>query len=142
MKKNINPKLYVRYVENIYAILIRMFIFNLFFNDINNQHPKIKFTVEDSESNLLGFLNTQLSVKDYEFQSCVFRKKINANVLLNNAKHLQMWLNFRCAKLCQDDTFFQGVLLKGRIKMKSGIFKNCRGRAIFVPSDDLCPQLF
>ena len=82
--QNINPKLYVRYVDDIYAIFDKDVHFQSFFNHINNQHPNIKFTVEESENNVLAFLDTQISIKDDEFQSCVFRKKTNTDVLLNN----------------------------------------------------------
>ena len=56
--QNINFKLYVRYVDDIYAIFDEDVHFQSFCNHINNQHPKIKFTVEESENNVLAFLHT------------------------------------------------------------------------------------
>ena len=50
---------------------------------INHQHPNIKFTVEESKNNILPFLNTEIKLIDDHFESSVFRKDTNTNVLLN-----------------------------------------------------------
>ena len=54
-----------------------------FFNHINQQHPQIKFTVENSVDNALPFLDTQISLKDDHFESIVYRKQTYTGVLLN-----------------------------------------------------------
>ena len=82
--KNIHPKLYVRYVDYLYSLFDKDVHFQCFFTHINNQHPNIKYTVEESEINELAFLDTQINMRDDEFQSCVFRKKTNNDVLLKN----------------------------------------------------------
>ena len=82
-KEEISPKLYVRYVDDIYAVFHENVSFNNFLNHINSQHPNIKFTVEESNNNVLSFLDTQISLVGDRFESCVFRKSTNTDVLLN-----------------------------------------------------------
>ena len=45
---SIKPKLYVRYVDDIFAVFDKDLRFQPFLNHINNQHANIKFTVEES----------------------------------------------------------------------------------------------
>ena len=80
---NINPKLYIRYVDDIFAIFDKNISYDKFFDHINNQHPQIKFTVEKSINNSLAFLDTEIKLNGDEFESTVFRKQTNTNVLLN-----------------------------------------------------------
>ena len=48
----INPKLYIRYVDDIFAICDKNTSCEKFFDHIDNQHPQIKFTVEKSVNNV------------------------------------------------------------------------------------------
>ena len=80
---NINPKLYVRYVDDIFAVFGKNESFQPFLHHINSQHPNIKFTVEESVNNILPFLDTCIELKGDYFESFVYRKKTNTNVLLN-----------------------------------------------------------
>ena len=57
--------------------------FQPFLHHINSQHPNIKFTVEESVNNILPFLDTCIELKGDYFESYVYRKKTNTNVLLN-----------------------------------------------------------
>ena len=82
-KEEISPKLYVRYVDDIYAVFHEGVSFNDFLSHINSQHSNIKFTVEESNNNVLSFLDTQISLVGDRFESCVFRKSTNTDVLLN-----------------------------------------------------------
>ena len=54
-----------------------------FFNHVNQQHPQIKFTVENSENNILAFLDTQIKLEDDHFESVVYRKQTYTVALLN-----------------------------------------------------------
>ena len=81
--EKISPKLYVRYVDDIYAVFHENVSFHNFLNHINSQHPNIKFTVEESNNNILSFLDTQISLVGDRFESCVLRKRTNTGVLLN-----------------------------------------------------------
>ena len=80
---DINPKLYVRYVDDIFAVFDKNVSFQLFLDHINQQHPNIKFTVEKSINNVLPFLNTKITLVGDHFESCIYRKDTNTNVLLN-----------------------------------------------------------
>ena len=80
---DINPKLYVRYVDDVFAVFDKNVPFQSFLDHINNQHPNIKFTVEKSINNSLPFLNTKIQIIGDEFESCVYRKDTNTDVLLN-----------------------------------------------------------
>ena len=57
--------------------------FQPFLNHINNQHANIKFTVEESENNILSFFDTRICIKGDKFECCVFRKSTNTDVLFN-----------------------------------------------------------
>ena len=55
-KSGINPKLYVRYVDDIFAVFDKNVKFQPFLDHINHQHGNIKFTVEESVNNVLAIL--------------------------------------------------------------------------------------
>lgn len=74
------PKLYLRYVDDIFAIFDNDF--NDFFNLLNEQHPNIKFTYEGG-SGTLPFLDTNIEISAPTFISTVFRKKTHTNLMLN-----------------------------------------------------------
>ena len=80
---DINPKLYVRYVDDIFAVFGNQNSYKPFLDHINVQHPNIKFTVEESINNVLPFLDTCIELKGDCFESFVYRKQTNTNVLLN-----------------------------------------------------------
>ena len=70
-------------MDDIFAIFDKNISYDKFFDHINNQHPQIKFTVEKSINNSLAFLDTEIKLNGDEFESTVFRKQTNTNVLLN-----------------------------------------------------------
>ena len=70
-------------MDDIFAIFDKNTSYERFFEHINNQHPQIKFTVEKSVNNCLAFLDTEIRLCGDEFESTVFRKQTNTNVLLN-----------------------------------------------------------
>ena len=75
--------MYIRYVDDIFAVFDKNTPFKPFFDHINSQHSNIKFTVEKSTNNCLPFLNTEIKLLGDSFESCVYRKATNTNVLLN-----------------------------------------------------------
>ena len=79
---SIIPKLYVRYVDDIFAVFDKDVPCEPFLDHINNQHPNIKFTVEKSTDSL-PFLNTEIQIVGDHFESFIYRKETNTNVLLN-----------------------------------------------------------
>ena len=67
----------------VYIVFDKDLGFQPFLNHINNQHANIKFTVDESENNILSFLVTRICIKGDEFSACVLRKSTNTVVLLN-----------------------------------------------------------
>ena len=78
----INPKLYLRYVDDIFAVFDKDVPCDNFLDYINKQHPNIKFTVEKTV-NSLPFLNTEIHITGDNFESWVYRKDTNTSVVLN-----------------------------------------------------------
>ena len=70
-------------MDDIFAVFDKNTPFQPFLDHLNNQHKNIKFTVEESINNVLPFLNTEITLVGDHFDSCVFRKSTNTNVLLN-----------------------------------------------------------
>jgi hypothetical protein len=132
---DIIPKLYVRYVDDIFAVFDKNIPYEKFLEHINNQHPNIKFTVEKSINNVLPFLNTEIKLTGDNFESSVFRKDTNTNVLLNvNAVCPMSWrkglvygaLN-RAKTICSSKELF----LKEVDKLKLIFWKNGYSNSFF-----------
>ena len=73
----------MRYVDEIFAVFEKDLRFQPFLEQINSQYPNIKFTIEESVDNVLSFLDTEIRIIGDEFESCVYRKSTNTDVLLN-----------------------------------------------------------
>ena len=86
-------KLYLRYVDDIFAIFDDQQACSLFFQQINAQHPDIKFTVEHS-TNTLSFLDVEIKVNDNMFGTWVCKKSTNTGLLLN--------FSALCPKKCKE----------------------------------------
>ena len=76
-KSNINPRLYVRYVDDIFAVFDKNVNFQLYLDHIDHQHSNIKFAVEESVNNVLAFLDTSIRIKGKNLESFVYRKSTN-----------------------------------------------------------------
>ena len=74
--------MYLRYVDDILCAFSSAVDYLLFLDFINNLHPNITFTYELGGTTL-PFLDTEISIKDGNFESWVYRKKTNTNVILN-----------------------------------------------------------
>ena len=71
---SINPKLYVRYVENVFAVFDNKIPYNNFLEHLNSQHPNIEFTVEEGASSL-PFLDTEIKISGDTFESWTYTEK-------------------------------------------------------------------
>lgn len=113
--KNLNPKFYIRYVDDIFAVFDNSVSCEDFLNHINNQHKNIKFTIEKSIDNVLPFLDTRVEIVGDSFESCVFRKPTNTNVLLNASaicptrwkKGLILGAIHRAKMICSSSNLFE-----------------------------------
>jgi hypothetical protein len=81
--KEFHPRLYLRYVDDVFAVFSNDIDFKMFFDKLNTQHNNLRFTFEIG-SDSLPFLDTEISIKNGDFESWIYRKKTNTNVLLNN----------------------------------------------------------
>ena len=78
----VKPALYLRYVDDVFAVFSDNKDYMSFLNALNAYHPNVQFTAEIGNDSLC-FLDTQISVKDGIFESWVYRKPTNTGVLLN-----------------------------------------------------------
>ena len=132
---NLNPKLYIRYVDDIFAVFDKNTSFQPFLDHINHQHPNIKFTVEKNINNVLPFLNTRIEIVGDHFESCIYRKDTNTNVLLNVCavcpyswkKGILFGALHRAKMICSSKPLF----FKEVSKLRSIFFRNGYSREFF-----------
>ena len=67
------PKVWERFVHDVYSILKRAHLEN-FFHHINNPHQNIKFTMDEESNGELAFLDTLLKRNNGEIYVLVYRK--------------------------------------------------------------------
>ena len=77
-----HPKLYLRYVDDIFAVFDDQQSCTQFLNTLNSQHPNIKFTVEKS-TGTLAFLDVEIKINENGFDTWIWRKPTSAGLLLN-----------------------------------------------------------
>ena len=75
-------KLYLRYTDDVYAVLQSKSFCSKFLNVLNAQHKDIKFTMEKA-INTLNVLDVEIKMNDTEYDTCVWRKPTNTGLLLN-----------------------------------------------------------
>ena len=83
---NCFPKLYYKYVENIFAVFDTECACVEFLNLLNSQNKNMKFTKENSFATFLDF---QLKVKDGNFDSWIRRNSTNIGVILTSRQPVQ-----------------------------------------------------
>ena len=82
--KELLPKLYSRYIDDVYAVFDCDNDGLKFFEVLNSQHKDVKFTAEKtSDFSTLNFLNVQIKLLDNGYETCVWHKPTNTGVLLN-----------------------------------------------------------
>ena len=79
------PKLYWRYIDDVYAVFDCDNDCLKFLEVLNSQHKDIEFTVEKAaEFSTLNFLDVQIKLLDDDYETCVWRKPTNTGVLSNS----------------------------------------------------------
>ena len=81
-----SPKVWERFVEDIYSILKPMHLEN-FFHHINNLHQNIQFTIEEESNGKLAFLDTLLKRNNGEISVMVYRKPTHTDQYLHYSCH-------------------------------------------------------
>ena len=75
--------LYCRYVDDIMCLFSNESDADKFFVFLNQQHPKIKFTIEKQTENQLSFLHLLITSNGNNFQTSVYRKKHSIGLYTN-----------------------------------------------------------
>ena len=68
-KTNLQPKLYLRYVDDIFAVFDCNDFLHVFFNYINNVQPNLQFTLEKATTTL-SFLDVELNTEILLIRGC------------------------------------------------------------------------
>ena len=113
------PTLYLRYVDDIFAIFRQGVDIDGFLTKINCSHPNIKFTVEEANETL-PFLDVEIKLNDDSYDSWVWRKKTHTGVLLNFTaiaptkwkRGLILCLLNRVWDICSSVTYFDREVAK------------------------------
>ena len=83
-----SPKVWERFVDDVYSIVKRTQLEN-FFHHINNLHQNIKFTMEEESNGELAFLDTLLKRNNGEISVLVYRKPTHTDQYLHYSSHHQ-----------------------------------------------------
>ena len=95
---NVVPKLYLRYIDDTYALFDNKKDCFKFLDILNSQDNDIKFTIEQStKANTLSFLDVQVKLLNGGYETTVWRKSTNTGLLLN--------FNAMCPKICKSGLF-------------------------------------
>ena len=76
------PKLYLRYVDDIFAVFPKNTSYHPFFEHLNKLHKNLAFTVEEA-SGSFPFLDIEIEISGENVDTWVFRKKTHTGVMLN-----------------------------------------------------------
>ena len=82
------PKVWKRFLDDVYFILIRTHLEN-FNHHINNLHQNTKFTMEKESNEELAFLDTLLKRNNGEISVLVYRKPTHTDQYLHYSSHHQ-----------------------------------------------------
>ena len=90
---NVVPKLYLRYIDDSYALFDNKKDCFKFLDILNSQHNDIKFTIEQStKANTSSFLDVQVKLLNDGYETNVWHKSTNTGLLLNfNAMCPKIW---------------------------------------------------
>ena len=120
---NLSPDLYLRYIDDIYAVFDSDSTCTQFLDILNSQHKDIKFILEKTTNREnLPFLDVQIKLYDAGYDTCVWRKPTNTGLLLNfNAfcpnpwkSGLIMCLLHRAKSICSSNKLYVQELKRSR----------------------------
>ena len=122
-----SPKLYLRYIDDIFAIFDNDQSCTKFMEKLNTQHPNIKFTLEQAK-NTIPFLDVEIKINLNKFDIWTWRKPSNTELLLNFndfcpkiwKKGLILCLLNRAKITCSTGSLFQ----KGVAYLKNLFYNN------------------
>ena len=109
-----HPVMYLRYIDDIFAVFTNDDSCSQFFDLLNSQHSNINFTCQKAASSI-SFLDVKITVNDKDTDTFVSRKPTNTGLLLNfNAFCPSRWksglilcmLQPRAKMICSIDSLF------------------------------------
>ena len=84
----LKPKLWLRYVDDIFAVWgYGEEPLNTLHDHLNSQHPAIQFTIEQEVDGRIPFLDILVERKDTSVHTSVFRKKTHTDRYINFNSH-------------------------------------------------------
>ena len=80
-----HPKVYLRFIDDIFAVFDKDEKCSKFFNLLNTQHKNIKFTMEHSLETIetIPSLDVEIKINYTGIKTWVYRKPTNTNLFLN-----------------------------------------------------------
>ena len=111
------PKVWERFVDDVYSILKRTHLEN-FFHHINSLHQNIKFTMEEESNEELAFLDTLLKRNNGEISVLVYRKPTHTDQYLHYSSHHQTSCKERAYSIItnKDDLHKENARIKQVLK--------------------------
>ena len=76
------PKLYLRYVDEMFCVFNNETSFDRFLDLLNKQHKNIKFTAEHG-SETLPFLDGEVTITESGIETKIYREQTHTNLQLN-----------------------------------------------------------
>ena len=80
---DILPKVFKRYVDDIFVMFLCQSHLKDFVNYMNTKHPNIKFTLEFEENDSFSFLDVKITCRNNQLVMSVFRKATFSGVFTN-----------------------------------------------------------
>ena len=118
--KNIKPKFYIRYVDDIFTIFESEMKCDNFFIKLNKIHPNLNYTIEKPKIGCLPFLDVSVQKIRTKLLTSVYRKTTNTNILINwKAKSPKNWkvglikcLLNRALSICNNYDYYEKEIKK------------------------------
>ena len=81
--RDILPKVFKRYVDDIFVMFLCQPQIKTFVNYMNTEHPNIKFTSEFEENDSFSFLDVKITRRNNQLVTSVFRKATFSDAFTN-----------------------------------------------------------
>ena len=123
-----HPKLYLRYVDDIFCVFNNKASSDKFLDLLNKQHNNIKFTVEHA-SETLPFLDVEVTITESGIETKIYRKQTHFNLLLNcNAIYPINWKSdlIKCCLNLEKIICFTTALFQEKVKELRSMFEENR----------------
>ena len=121
------PKVWQRFVDDVYSILKPTHLENLF-HHINNLHQNTKFTMEEESNGTLAFLDTLLKRNNGEISIFVYWKPTHTNQHLHYSSHHQTSCKESVVSYLSNRSYsiitFKADLHKENVRIKQVLKKN------------------